>query len=318
MMTERLVYTVPIGINAHNQAKKFSLNQGNLKKAKQVYLNTLAVWSVNTYVNILGWPTSLETSDSWSPLLNSLMNIADLKIPNYGKLECIRKETNSNFIDVPAEVWTDRIAYIVVELSQSLREAKILGFVSQLNDGKILLSNLQSLEKFPACLEQQKHKQLLSLPQPVKLSQWREGVFERSWRQPDTATLPSQTLSFFSTSQLTVSKIDSLTNDAGITRVKLIELESSASIRQIALLLNIKSQKNQEVEISVKASPTYICPQLPYGLEIMILDERSKQMMQAQAKKTESIEFRFCGKIGDEFGIQVVLDRFSKIENFII
>ncbi len=318
LMTKSIISRIPIGIEAHNQANKFSLHQANQKKAKQVYLNTLTVWSVKTYINILGWETSLETSDSWNPLLQSLMDVADLDIPNCGKLECRKTQAKTNWINIPAEVWLERIGYIAVELNQSLREASILGFVSQLREGKIFLAELQSLDDLPLYLECQRQRQQLLLSKPVQLSQWLEGVFELSWKQPEQLALPKNTFSFRSSSQLIVNKTDSLTNDAGVTRVKLIEIKSISITNQIALILNIKSQKNQEIEISVKISTTYICTTLPYGLEIMVLDEREKLMMQAQAKETESIEFRFSGEIGEQFSIKVSLHNFTKIETFII
>ena len=318
LMTKSIISRIPIGIEAHNQAKKFSLHQANQKKAKQVYLNTLTVWSIKTYINILGWETSLETSDSWNPMLQSLMDVADLDIPNCGKLECRKIQAKTNWINIPAEVWLERIGYIAVELNQSLREASILGFVSQLQEGKIFLAELQSLDELPLYLERQRQRQQLVLSKPVQLSQWLEGVFELSWKQPEQLALPKNTFSFRSSSQLIVSKTDSLTNDAGVTRVKLIEIKSISITNQIALILNIKSQKNQEIEISVKVSPTYICTTLPYGLEIMVLDERENLMMQAQAKETESIEFRFSGEIGEQFSIKVSFHNFTKIETFII
>ena len=318
VMTKFLVYTVPLGINAHNKAKEFSLYQANLKKAKQVYLNTLTVWSVKTYIDILGWETSLETSDSWNPLLQSLMDVGDLNILNCGKLECRRIQLKTDWITVPAELWLGRIGYVAVELSQSLREAKLLGFVSQLKEGKIFLPSIQSLEELPAYLARQRKRKPLAIHKPVKLSQWFDGVFERSWQKPDQLALPDSTFSIRHTSQLTVSKTDSLTHDAGVTRVKLIELESISSISQIALILNIKSQNQEKIGISVKISSTYICTPLPYGLEIMVLDEKEKLMMQAQAKKTESIEFCFSEEIGEKFSIKVSLNNFSKVETFII
>ena len=318
LMTKFLVYTLPLGTSAHDRAKDFSLYQVNPKKARQVYLNTLTVWSVQIYLNLLGWKTSLETSESWNPMFQSLMDVADLDIINCGKIECRRIKSSTNLISVPAEVWFGRIGYIAVELSPSLQEAKLLGFVSQLNEGKIFLSTLQSLEDLPTYLEQQRQRKPIVLPEPVRLSQWLDGVFERSWQQPDKLTLPNSTFSFCSTSQLTVSKTNNLTKDAGVTRVKLIELKSIYSTSQIALILNIKSQKKEEIEISVKVSPTYICTHLPYGLEITILDEREQLVMQAQAKKTESIEFRFSEEIGKKFSIKVSLSNFSKVETFVI
>jgi len=318
VMTKSLIAKIPIGINAHDKAKEFSLHQANPTKAKQVYLNTLAVWSVNRYINILGWETSLNSSDSWNPMLQSLMNIADLDILNCGKLECVTIQSNPNWVSVPAEVWLGRIGYVVLDLSPSLREATLLGFVSQLNEGKIFLPKIQSLEELPAYLDRQKPRKRLALPKPVQLSQWLEGVFERSWQKPDQLVLPRSPFSFGSSSQLTISKTDSLTNDVGVTRVKLIELDSISGTSHIALILNIKSQTKKEIRISVKVSPTYICTSLPYGLEIMVLDEREKLRMQAQAKQTESIEFCFRGEIGEKFSIQVSVNNLSKVETFII
>ena len=318
VMTKFSVYTVPLGIAAHSRAKEFSLYQANLKKAKQVYLNTLAVWSVKTYINILGWKTSLETSDSWNPMFQSLMNVADLDIINCGKIECRRIQSSTDWISVPAEAWLERIGYIAVELSQSLQEAKLLGFVSQLNEGKIFLPKIQSLEELSIYLDRQKKSKPLPLSKPVQLSQWLDGVFESSWQKPEQLALSNHQVSFHNTSQLTISKINSLTNDAGITRVKLIELEYISGISQIALILNIKSQKKEEIGISVKVCPTYIGTPLPYGLEILLLDEREKIIMQAQAKKADSIEFCFSGERGEKFSIKVSLNNLTKVETFII
>ena len=316
VMTKSLVFKVPIGIAAHNQAEKFSLYQANPEKAKQVYLNTLTVWSVKTYINSLGWETSLETSDSWNPVLQSLIDVADLDIPDCGKLECRIVPSTTNWIDVPAEVWSGRVGYMVVKLSTSLREAKLLGFVSQLNEGKIFLPQVQSLAEFPAYLHQNRNK--LVLPQPVKLSQWLEGVFELSWQKLDQLLLPPTALSFRNSHQLTISKTGNYTDDARVTRVKLIELESSSHTIQIALILSIRSQQEEEIDISVKVCPTYICTYLPHNLEIVVLDEKDKPVMQAQAKKTESIEFRFSGDVGEYFSIKASLNNCSKVEKFVI
>ena len=315
-MTKSLVFKVPIGIAAHNQAQQFSHEQANPEKAKQVYLNTLAVWSVKAYINSIGWETSLETSNSWNPILQSLMNVADLDIPNCGKLECRVISTNTNCINVPAEVWSERIGYIVVKLSKSLREAKLLGFVSQLNEGRILLSQLKSLAEFPAYLNQTNQQTALS--QPVQLSQWLEGVFELSWQQLDNLLLPPTELSFRNSSQLAINNTGNCTENARITRVKVIELESSSHTSQIALILSIRSQQAEEIEISVKVCPTYICTHLPHDLEIVVLDEKDQPVMQAQAQKTESIEFRFSGDVGEYFSIKASLNNFSRVEKFVI
>ena len=316
VMTKSLVFKVPIGIAAHNQARQFSLYQANPEKAKQVYLNTLTVWSVKTYLNSLGWQASLETSDSWNPMLQSLMDVADLDIPNCGKLECRGMTLENGWVDIPVEVWSERIGYIIAELNPSLKEAKLLGFVARLNRGKVFLPQLQSLEELPAYLAHR--RQQLILPKPIHLSKWLEGIFELSWQQLNQSFLPPVAFSFRSSYQLSVARENSLSNDASVTRVKLIELDSISNSSQIALILNIRDRQEAEIEISVKVCPTYICTHLPHGLEVMILDEEEKPVMQAQAKKTESIEFRFSGEREEKFSIKASLNNFSKVETFVI
>ena len=40
--------------------------------------------------------------------------------------------------------------------------------------------------------------------------------------------------------------------------------------------------------------------------------------MQAQAQKTESIEFRFSGDVGEYFSIKASLNNFSRVEKLVI
>jgi hypothetical protein len=45
-LSESLTFTVPLSSSAHHLAEQFCRQQSNQKKAKQVYLNTLAVSAV--------------------------------------------------------------------------------------------------------------------------------------------------------------------------------------------------------------------------------------------------------------------------------
>jgi hypothetical protein len=85
---EDFALTLPITQAARTTAQQFASNQPTPEKAEQVRLNTLCVWVVNDYLEIMGIPTSLTSSDSWNPVIRLCANIADLELPGVGRLEC--------------------------------------------------------------------------------------------------------------------------------------------------------------------------------------------------------------------------------------
>ena len=131
--TSRSMFTVPLTSKAYKLAKSFQSQYENPAKAQQVYLNTLAVYAVETYCECLGIETDLEASDSLNPVMQPLMNIADLEIEGIGKLECrpVLPEDESCYI--PVDTWENRIGYVAVEIDESLREATLLGFYPPIN-----------------------------------------------------------------------------------------------------------------------------------------------------------------------------------------
>ncbi len=308
MMTETNFWTITISLAAQLQAKQFSATQSCPQKAKQVYLNTLAVTAVNSYLNCIGWATNLENSDSWNSVMHTIMDVADLKIPNYGKLECRFVLSDEEFVTIPPEVWSDRIAYIVVELNNSLTEAKLLGFTTKISQANLPLSQLEALDKLPAYLSQQKRAGITD--SRTELSKWLEGIFELDWHRLEDLLLPATTINFRN-----ISVTDNLAED--ISRVKLVDLEDPQN-SNIALVVNIVNQIEGELNISVKVCPATSHRYLPQGLELVVIDDSKKPVMCAQANDTETIEFCFSAELGEYFGIEVSLDDYIKVENFII
>ena len=118
--------TLPISVEARKIATQFQLQQSNPQKSQQVYRNTIAVYLVKFYLESLGWKTDLSSSYSCIPLMQSMMNVADLQVKDYGKLECLAVFPEIETIHIPQELWLDRIGYVILELSQSDTEAKLL------------------------------------------------------------------------------------------------------------------------------------------------------------------------------------------------
>jgi hypothetical protein len=161
-LTNDFTFTVPLTLESHQIAQKFHEQQSNWKKAKQVYLNTLAVYAVKFYLECLGIETAWSASGSWNPVMQTLANMADLELENIGKLECCPLLPEAQVCQVAPEVWSNRIGYVAVELDRSLTQATLVGFVPTANWQELPLSQLKSLEDLLEHLSQLKQTALTS------------------------------------------------------------------------------------------------------------------------------------------------------------
>jgi len=124
---------VVLPTKAHQQANEFAALIADPAAAKRVRRNTLAIYAVNEYMRWLDVPTDLAAGDSWNPLFFSAEDVADLVLPNLGRLECRPFAPEASDVDLPETVQQDRIGYVGVELATDLSEAYILGFIPSLN-----------------------------------------------------------------------------------------------------------------------------------------------------------------------------------------
>ncbi len=186
------IHTVVLSLEAHSLAQKYSKQHQRPEKAKQVYLNTLAVYGVNFYFQVLGVETDYDKSNSSNLLTQRFIDVADLYVKDLGKFECRPVLPNAKVLEVPPEAWDDRIGYIAVQLDQSLREAKLIGFTPKVVDKKgiIPLNELHSLEEFPEYLSQKRQQSTQVVaqqasPQFVNLERWLErasNAFQYGWQ----------------------------------------------------------------------------------------------------------------------------------------
>ena len=142
--------TMALSRENHEIARKFSVQQNTVEKGEQVYLNTLAILGVRSFLDWLGIETDLNAGDSWHSVVRCFQNVADLVIPDLGKLECCPVLPGETVISLPAEVTEDRIAYIAVQFQEQLNEVQLLGFYPaidpQLPPETIEISRLQPIE----------------------------------------------------------------------------------------------------------------------------------------------------------------------------
>ena len=194
--------TLPLTRQAVQTARQFSCEQPNPEKAEQVYLNTLAVWVANDYLQLMAIPTQLQDSDSWNPIVRLCADVADLSLPGLGRLECrplvcghegrwaSDPSNRPSQLTVPPEVQTDRLGYLAIAIDESRLMATLLGFTPTLVAGTISLDRLQSLDAFLAHLDALAHAQVVR--EPVPLSRWLQGAFSDGWQDIDSMLAPNQ------------------------------------------------------------------------------------------------------------------------------
>ena len=127
--TEVLPLIIELKPEAKIQAQKLAAEQTTPQIRKQVYLNTLAVYSVHSFLQWMEVETDLQEGDSGNPYLCGFLNAADLVIPNLGKIECRVVMPDDTEITLPPEVTENRIAYVAIRVQEQLNQVELLGFV---------------------------------------------------------------------------------------------------------------------------------------------------------------------------------------------
>lgn len=312
-LKHNFTFTVPLPLKAHQLAQQFHQQQPNLKKAKQVYLNTLAVYAVEFYLRCLGIETNLQASESWNPALQTLANTADLQVKDLGKLECRPVLPEEQICQVPPEVWFDRIGYVAVRLDRALTQATLLGFVPTVNKEEFPLGQLKPLEELPEYLSQ--------LQQPVKegvrLSPWLHNIFEAGWEAVESLFAPPPgelAFRFRSAAQIQIPPPE---NPAlGVKRGKRLCLERLGE--EVVLCVELNPISSSKINISVEVYSTKTQSYLPQDLQLMILDEKGEAVMQAIARSTQNIQIKFSGEPGERFSVKATLGGVSVTEAFLV
>lgn len=341
---EHLTFTVPLSFEAHSLAEQHRRQHAQPQKAKQVYLNTLARYAVDFYCRCMGFETDWEMSDSYNPLMQKFMDVADLNVKRLGqlvgKLECGPVLPNASVLKVPPEAWNDRIGYVAVQLDQSLKQAILLGFAPNVahQEGIIALDELRSLGDFPF---------YLSKFPLVNLRNWLEGIFEAGWRTIDeefatrevslAPAFRSRTLRFRGNSKEKLIEILQTTQDeetrwqaaeslweiepnhpvSGVKRAA--DLGMQLADRAVSLMVAILPKADGSVAILLRVYPMESQLHLPQGLQLIGLDEAGNSFFEVQAREQDNyIQFKIIADPGDRFSVRVSLDDASITESFVI
>jgi hypothetical protein len=338
ILNESLTFTVPLSFKAHSLAEKFRRQQSGSQKAKQVYLNTLAVYAVEFYLRYLGVETEVEHSDSRNLLYLKFLNIADLWVKSVGRLECCPVLPDSTIMQIPAEAREDRVGYVAVQLERSLKQATIIGFTANAV-AELPLSQLRSLEEFPEFLHQLREKSNISVNLRRWLDRIQEGVLnlkeplnpyelipnfrtigdfiEQGWQELEALLSPEELKPAFSQRGLDESTLPFGESSSFIERGKKICLATQVTEQTILLIVRLNPQSENDTNIIVEVRPQNGQLYLPETLQVEILNEQQKAVMQATANSTnQNIRFDFNAESGEHFSIKITWRETSVIEAF--
>lgn len=306
--------SVPLISSAHQLARQFAAEQSNPEKGLRVYLNTLAVWAVHRYLQWLAYEPNLNASDSWNPGLRTLLDVADLVVPNLGKLECRPVLPGETVVRLPPEVMGDRIGYVAVQFGDRttptepvyLQEAKLIGFVpAPANEElpeKLAIADLQSLDAFLEYLDQLESA-LSSVPNktPTQLSNWLQNLFEVGWQTIEQVLAPQTPLFALRRSV--------------VRRAKRIELAAHA----VVLIVTLQPENREELSIHLHVCPVNPQTVLPPQLKLIVLTASGEVFREITARETDIfLQYEFSGQRGEQFSIKVALGDVCFTEVFAI
>jgi len=315
-MTVLCTFTGPISPEARHQAEQFYRQQATPEKGEQVRLNTLAISFVNFYLECMGFETDLEAGDSWNPVQQTLLDVADLSLKNLGYLECRPVLVNAQFVYVPPEVQANRIGYVAVQINESLREATILGFIKQVSTELLPTSQLQPLENLLEYLEELSQVQpaefatqlLMPSRTLVNLKQWFENNFQRGWQQISDVLAPQP-----------ADEAWNLRDANFVSGGKQLDLGKHMATQSVVLVVAFSPENLQETDIIVEVYPTSEQTYLPPNLQVSVLDFEGVAIMEAQARNAnKNIQLQFSVELGERFSVKVTLGEGIAIEDFVI
>ena len=296
-MTTKTSVTILLEPQAHNYARQFASEQANLAKGKQVYLNTLAVYGVHTYLKYLDIKSNLADSSCWRKSDRTLFNVADLILPNLGRLECRYLLLEEEQVNIPLEAREDRIGYLIVQLSD-LKQIEIIGFISpqqvQFDTEAIAIDRIQPIEAFFKAIERL---------EKVNLRQWLANIFTAEWQPVELILADRITRS-----------LDPVSNGITITRGKTIQWQLDD--REIILVIKISEQSDRAIDLCLQIYPGNNSDYLPAGLLVEIIDRHNQPCMSAQAQNNDDwmqLEFT-CQQ--EEFQIALELAGVKMVEYF--
>ena len=326
-LTDPLTFPCPISVQARHKAEDLRLHQANPDKATRIYFNTLAVYAVNAYLQAMGFETDLEASDSQDLVMASLCDTADLIVKDLGKLECLPVLPGIETVDIPEEVWQERLGYVAVQFDADCRVATLLGFLPAVSTEAVSITHLQSLDQFLEYLEGVRLQSVKALaiapsissenPVQTRLSQWLEGRFEEGWE-----TIQALFSNEFGDSAIALRnalKGSAQISTKDFTAGKLFNLSLQLENRSLLLLIGVMPKEEGKVRVFVRVCSAEADKRLPAHIGLAFIRQSGEEMNSVQKPYEQDFIqlLPFTLRSGTSFAIRVSYQGTSITEPFI-
>ncbi|MEM9219855.1 MAG: DUF1822 family protein [Cyanobacteria bacterium P01_F01_bin.150] len=335
---ESLVLKMDIPIKAHEIAQQFCQRQSDGANAKRIYLNTLAVYSLNTYLRYLDITTDLESSDSWNPAMQYLSDVADLDIPDYGRIECRPVLPGSERCYVPPDVWDNRVGYIAAQFDSELRQINYLGFLPTVKLSSVALDLWQPIEAFIENMSETIAQESVS-PKVQKsdvltsqlvlrqaeatqvfthLTGWLNGILTSGWQMVKNLAPPELSLGFRQ-DQSPLQRHYDLIESVQVICYKCLNSVMDSNAKPLILILGLSSSSDTfEVDIWIKVSTQTLGGYLPSDLELVVLDNQDQVVVQTRSMGRGGIQIRMSGQSDEVFKIKLTQGQKKVVETFLV
>lgn len=303
-----LSFTVPLSFEAHAVAQQQSPHQ-------QTYLKALAVYAVEFYLRCLGIETDPDQSDWRDPWMAKFIDVADLWLKPYGKLECCVLLPDAEVLSISPDAWTERIGYMAVQFAPNLKSATLIGF-TPMPVTNLPLAELQSLGQFLVYLQSlvisDASAAISTNPPMTNLRKWLEGVVEAGWQQIEAV---------LGGGQMQMVAVRSQNHyEITVRQAKLIDVGMALDGQSVVLSLAITLNPDTSMNVLVQTYPASKSSYLPPDLKLTMLSETGELLQEVRSREQDSyIQLRhFRGEAGDSFEIQVSLNEVCISESFIL
>ncbi|MEB3358264.1 MAG: DUF1822 family protein [Synechococcales bacterium] len=312
-MTTTLPQPIPILLepDAHRYAAQFAAEQASVSKGKQVYLNTLAVCAVQRYLQFIAVRATLHDSDCWHPGVRAVLDVADLTLPQQGRLECRPVLANQPAFTLPPEVVGDRLGYVAVAFDQDLSQAELLGFLpSYTITDPLAPIDIHQLRPMDALID------TLHAPSPlVQLRQWLERQFPPGW-QPVEQVIPAAVRGR-ATGGFAVGEAQDITYQDAVSRGKTIPLGDTGGA--IALVMRLLPGPADFYHIRLRLYPSGELTLLPPALQVTLMDSEGEVCAAATPRQADDwLQLDFDVAIAEPFCICLTLGDVEIIERFVV
>ncbi len=309
---------------AHATAAKFAAEQRSISKGRSVYLNTLAVCAVRQYLSVTcQLDLDLNCGDSWQIGLQSIMNVADLVIPNVGKIECLPVLPTATAITIPAAL-DDRIGYVIVQFSEQLTSVELLGFIDsaqlrlhQQSAGAAIALNSVEIQSIDRLLD------LIYDNQVHNLQEFLAGILGTGWEpiiQQSSAQIDATEREFALRNPLNLANNTNYDSIRDFTASKMINLRANIATIPLLMMIGLSVEPDDSrVKVRIRIHAAGGVPMLPPHLKLTLQAENGQFLSEIQYP--EAMNFiqiqSFKLHPGTQFKIRVTLDNSSFTESFI-